>query len=157
MGAPAARGIERTHRAPAAPPPPPAETPAGGAAARSRGLPQAPAPAPPSAARPPGVLSSSSSGGGRRGSGGGEGEARRGGWRRRLVAARGLIGWRLFLVDGDFRGAVLNFWFARRRCALCLVWLPPVSLREFCSVQDASTYIFVFFINYPFDESTWQD
>ena len=53
-------------------------------------------------------------------------------------------------MDGDFRGAVLNFWFARRRCALCLVWLPPVSLREFCSVQDASIYIFVFLINCPF-------
>jgi len=84
LGAPAARGIERTHRAPP-PPPPPAETPAGGAAARSRGLPQAPAPAPPSAARTPGVLSSSSSGGARRGSGGGDG----GGEARRRLETRG--------------------------------------------------------------------
>jgi hypothetical protein len=57
VDAPAARGIERTHRAPQAPPaarpPLDPDTPAGGAAARSRSLPQAKAPAPPSAGANP--------------------------------------------------------------------------------------------------------
>jgi len=57
VDAPAARGIERTHRAPQAPPaarpPLDPETPAGGAAARSRSPPQAKAPAPPSAGANP--------------------------------------------------------------------------------------------------------
>ena len=122
MGAPAARGIERTHRAPAAPPPPPAETPAGGAAARSRGLPQAPAPAPPSAARTPGVLSSSSSGGARRGSGGGDG----GGEARRRLETRGFSLLRLSL-------SLLSRLLSLR----CLAVAPLASLWGFCQARIA--------------------